>query len=128
MSGLRNLALTALSVWFLACTGPAGGSAGPSSPSAEPSSPASAAAEARCVTASSGHRFCDETTEGGFDLAAAYEDSKFACTALSVAELARELHTDRDPASAALGWAENYEGAARQAAYEGCLDGLLRND
>jgi hypothetical protein len=78
----------------------------------------------RCVTASSGHEFCDETNQGGFDLASAYGNSKSTCRALGVDKVAKAWHTHSDPAAAALGFAGDFNGSATQAAYEGCLDGF----
>lgn len=78
----------------------------------------------RCVTAESGDEFCDETAEGGFDQATAYETARDACGVFGVREIAREYGTGDDPVSAAKGYAEDKRGRTGWAALLGCLDGF----
>ena len=80
--------------------------------------------DGRCLTASNGHRWCDETDQGGFDLASAYKISKQVCKTFGFKSVAKEYHAASDPVSAAQAYSKDYQAGARQAAFEGCLDGF----
>jgi hypothetical protein len=80
----------------------------------------------QCVTAKSATEFCDETAEGGFDLASTYETWRQTCLISGVRDVAKEFDTRVNPAAAAQGVADDFKpaDARRHAAYEGCLDGF----
>lgn len=61
---------------------------------------------------------------GERDTEATYQTARDACSAFTVEELAEQLNTEADPVSVAEAFADGYQDWARQAAFNGCLDGL----
>ncbi len=51
--------------------------------------------DGRCLTASNGHRWCDETDQGGFDLASAYKISKQVCKTFGMKASQRNITPHR---------------------------------
>lgn len=127
---MKKWSLVAIILFAVGCASPTATPTKPTAratvvrPTAVPTKASPAQVDAgRCVTALSGNKFCDEGTEG-YDLAGAYETARDTCSVFTVRQVAKEYNTEPDAVSAAEGFAAGYRVIARQAAFEGCLDGF----
>ena len=90
----------------------------------EPSS-----ADASSTTKTPEQTTTEQPTFTGQD-ASAYKDAETACGAFSIEQLATVLGVKTDTSTSqgiskvATAWASGYSGTARQAAFEGCLEGM----